>query len=71
MFVHKQTQPSDLVYIVLTLETVPNWSWVLMVDHLLCAIVLQMETMYKNAHAKIREDPTAKPKPKKEVQTKQ
>ncbi|XP_065917917.1 large ribosomal subunit protein uL18-like [Dysidea avara] len=30
-----------------------------------------METMYKNAYAKIREDPTAKPKPKKEVKPKQ
>ena len=26
-----------------------------------------MEEMYRNAHAKIREDPIAKPKPKKEI----
>jgi len=26
-----------------------------------------MEEMYRSAYAKIREDPTAKPKPKKEI----
>jgi len=40
-------------------------------SHILYCMLLQMEKMYKNAHAKIREDPTAKSKPKKEVKTKQ
>ena len=32
--------------------------------------ILQMEAMYKKAHAAIRSDPESKPKPQKEVKVK-
>ena len=35
-------------------------------DHVI-SHVTQIEEMYRSAYAKIREDPTAKPKPKKEI----
>ena len=35
-------------------------------DHVILCVT-QIEEMYRSAYAKMREDPTAKPKPKKEI----